>query len=439
MLDTIYSAKPSIISIIGYQKINKNGIYRINKFCLTVNQNSKILIYNTLTNVLIRSKEKEINSKATPYFEKLDDLISNWFLVPMNFDEDKLYSQLEMVIKAIPNNPRFINHYTILPTTQCNANCGYCFENGKSRISMNSSLAIDCADFICKHANPDKPVHFNWFGGEPLCNTSAIDTICKAAKESKLAFTSSMVSNCSLCSDKLIENMVNNWNLKKVKVTIDGTEKEYNKIKAYNNLCSNPYDLVLENIKSLISNGIQVICRVHFNSKNKNDSYNLINDLLYKFEANQFFKIQPHMVYSYSSDKRLPISEKDTFEFIEFQNYIYEKRALYIGAHKLILQNHHCIADRDDSVVIFPDGKLGKCEYYIDSHAFSDIYESFYSIDNIRRYKAVSASAECKSCYLRTVCYRIKNCPNNIYEYCDNKELLKKKMEYWMIESDKSK
>ncbi len=430
---TIYNKTSELESIIGHQKVQKDKDYRFIYLCKIIRQDDTILIFNMLTSHLIKiDKDLFQILNEGHYCTDYDFYITNWFLVPIDFDEFKLLTQIENIKAVINNKGKFFNQYTILTTTSCNANCYYCFER-KNNITMNGHIAHDCAKFIVSNCDKKKSVSIRWFGGEPLCNKSAINIICNDLKKNDIKYVSSIVSNCSLFSKNDIEIAKQNWNLKRVQVTIDGTEKIYNKTKAYKGYSANPFESVLNNIKMLLQNEIQVICRINFDCNYEKDMYALVDKLLVDFGITSLFKIQAHLIYKYNNDKRIPTNEDELEKFLDFQKYVYSKNVLLVIDPKDIMRQYHCMADNPNAVVILPNGKLGKCDYYVDSDTFGDIYNSKYDYDLINKYNEFNKDSKCNNCKFRPICSKLDKCPNTVSSCYENRILLEKKIEYWML------
>ena len=126
------------------------------------------------------------------------------FYVDENFDE----------INALIENSKYrLNNFSkkkfrVLTTTCCNARCPYCYEAGVKAVTMSAETAEAIADFILMQSQRVKTVEIEWFGGEPLLNTQAIDIICSCIMErkpSELKFESSMVSNGYLINDAVVQ------------------------------------------------------------------------------------------------------------------------------------------------------------------------------------------------------------------------------------------
>ena len=230
--------------LLGHQKVNDSIKYRLLKFLLFKPVNKGVLVYNLLTKqmILITNQLYDyITDNKIVYSAALNELIQYWFVVPANFDEFKCFKQLKDFYKSI-DNEEYINTFTILPTTKCNARCFYCFENNKKRADMSEQVAIDTAKYI-KMESKGKGVLIKWFGGEPLCNTKAINIISNYLSDNNIIFKSNIITNAYLFNSENVELAKNIWNVKKAQITLDGTEKLYNSIKSYiyNSICFSSY------------------------------------------------------------------------------------------------------------------------------------------------------------------------------------------------------
>ena len=89
-MNVICDANQEIFNILKGPQIYVEGKkYRFNKFCIIEEYEDNILIYNSLTGGLIGlSKLEYKNIDVTKNYEYVNFLISSWFLVTENFDEE---------------------------------------------------------------------------------------------------------------------------------------------------------------------------------------------------------------------------------------------------------------------------------------------------------------------------------------------------------------
>ena len=71
-------------------------------------------------------------------------------------------------------------------------------------------LKVLSVNYIKKSAK-DNSVTLRWFGGEPLCNSRAIDIICSELRKQGVVFTSSMVTNGYLFDVEAVQKDKKNW------------------------------------------------------------------------------------------------------------------------------------------------------------------------------------------------------------------------------------
>lgn len=432
----LYSISNVSKNLLGKQSIIKNAIYRpmiYNKF---FRFEDSMIVFNTLTGQMycLDSNEYFVSDKII-YSENIKKLIENWILVPEKFNESMLLQQVENISKSISKN-NYINKYssyTIFTTTDCNARCYYCFERGSIPINMSSKTALDVSKFIVANSNENKCVKIRWFGGEPLLNHKVIDVICNFLSSNNIVYQSSMVTNASLVTDEIIYKSIHFWNLDYVQITIDGTQSVYNKTKNYINFIGDPYTCVINNIRKLLDNGIKVLCRLNVTLNNYNNLFDLIEELYLNFASHSSFSINLKPIYNYDENgKRKILSEEIISKFQELEELIYNKGLLHIQEIKIPAETFHCMADRDDAVVILADGRLGKCNYYCGSGEFGDIYTNKINTETIDKYKVFNDNFECINCNNRPICLKIKACPNFIDKCNDYKRLFDKRVEYWM-------
>lgn len=362
------------------------------------------LLYNTFTGEIV----------LTNSFDDIQILKKKWYYISNEYDE---FDVLEKFRKQLIDsyNSMVVSTYTIFPTTDCNAKCFYCFEEGRSKKYMNKKTAMMAATYISNNCKNEK-VNIRWFGGEPLVNQMAIDTICTLLNEKGIKFSSKMATNGFLFSQKNIEKACHNWHLEQVQITIDGTEFEYNRIKNYH--CShniNPFQKVLDNIELLISNGIYVIIRLNVDFFNISDQINLVKKvLLTRFQRNKFIYIYSHLFLD-SLIAGTVQEHKQLFEQKEvLDNLLYKAGFSCHTKTSTTFKLYRCISDNKESVTIMPDGEIGLCEHYSENHFVADIRSStpFNTSEVSFLRKRLPKLDICSNCSYYPFCIRLECCPD---------------------------
>jgi len=344
-------------------------------------------------------------------------LSENFFIVPNEFDEIKFLEQVRNVIKLIDSHNKYVNRFTILPTTGCNARCYYCFEAGAKIYSMDEKTAVDVADYIIKKSQGNA-VKLNWFGGEPLCNIKAIDIISQKLMDANIKYASNMVSNSYLFDEKIVDKAVNLWHLKRISITLDGLEETYNRVKSFVNNDTNAFKKVLNNIEMLAKQKILVNIRMNMTRENSEELFQLTEFLNEKFSG--YDNITPYPAVIYEDLGYSPVKNTDDERKILHDDFIrlvgtIKKPGKGYKNYMGLIKTYSCQADDPHAVMILPNGGLGFCEHFVDCDTFSTIYEDkdkpFWS-------ESIKAKEKCKKCPCYPTCLCLSKCPPHGGELC---------------------
>ncbi len=412
----------TMFSIIGKQNVNYEKKYRPFYFLKHKKVEGGELVLNTLTGELLFFEKaqlqllNQVNNTAT---KENEQLIEKWFLVGEGFDDFSFCRQAERLINSInrihTNSP--ITSFTILTTTDCNARCFYCYQHGCEHKTMNAKTAKETAQFIIESSRGNA-VNLRWFGGEPLYNYKAIDIIVSNLKKKKINFTSTMTSNGYLFYEEIIKKAVSEWKLKRVQITIDGTEEIYNRVKAYiykNE--TNAFFRVLNNIENLLKADVFVRVRTNLDTHNADDIIKLTDYLVERFERYDNFSAYVHLLFENSCNLVKKHSEFDRVNLLKLLNSTNQKLKKHfpfeINKPLILNYKNHCIADSDSTVLVLPDGKLSKCDHYLDSHYVGSVSTGITDLEQINYYKAIRTVTEkCDSCIYRMFCMSLSICPS---------------------------
>ncbi len=408
------------------QRFREGEPYRLMNFVVKQPVEEGLLLYNVLTRAVVlltpeEARTMEEDAAAIP------ELIAKWFTVPLSFDDRNLAREVRAVGKMLEKRPKGITGYTILTTTDCNARCFYCYEKGRRRIPMTDRTAQKVADFILRN-NPGGKVRLRWFGGEPLYNKRAISLICGLLRDAKADYQSSMVSNGYLFDNETIAEAVGLWNLKKVQITLDGTEEVYNRSKAFIYAEGSPYRRVLENIHRLLQAGIRVNVRLNIDRHNADDLFDLADILIAKYGGNELFTVYSHSLFETGvAESAVSHTDAQRKELFETRMRLQEKlkRGDVAVDHKLPdkLKLHRCMADSDANILILPDGHLGKCEHFSDDHWVGDLDSAERDESVLEEFKRLREEIDaCADCPLYPDCFRLALCDEAAHCYPEERE-----------------
>ena len=276
---------------------------------------------------------------------------------------------------------------------------------------MPHKVAEDLAHYIIKHSCGEK-VEIMWFGGEPLYNMDAIDTICEILKQNNIEFFSKMISNSYLFDDSILQKATQLWNLKWLQVTLDGTEKIYNRTKSYIYNDSNAFERVFENIGKVLDVGITINIRLNLTSLNASDLNILVDKIYKKYGTDKNLIIYVNTLYNSTGLKKDELNPKALFALkIALQNKIYSYGYNSLKRTQKSLKINACMSDNDSSITVLPMGQLGKCEHYSEGDYCGSIYKEDLNLDIINKFKERSPEyPKCNDCLLYPDCFRLKVC-----------------------------
>ena len=363
----------------------KHGVYRLMRYHVKTEYNGMTFLFNTVTGELVSLSENErelIDSLPASYTPRMDNLIEHRFLVPESYDELTSVNQLRKVIRKYAFGKNSIKAFTILPTTACNARCFYCYESDYPRHTMNEETARLVVEYIKSNCEESQKAHLSWFGGEPTLGEKIIDYICDHLEKENVRFDSSMVSNGFLFTKEMVHKAKEKWRLNNIQITLDGTEEVYNKVKSYTNPGANPFQRVLDNIEYLLEDGIYVSIRMNLDRHNAGNLKDLIDILAGRFAQYKHFSVYAHEIFEGMGFKPISRSERELQGIIEMkysiESYIDSKgiRSTKPQFKKRLpaIKTTFCMADNPTSVMINPEGKLGKCQHTQYSHLYGNLH-----------------------------------------------------------------
>ena len=437
-MKVIIPTTPLIERMIGPQKRTDGQHYRLMTYVVQQPIDDGVLLYNTLTCSLVLLTPDEAADITAQ-----QELIDRWFLVPQDHDDQKACREIRQLAAILNPATNAIYKYIIFTTTGCNARCFYCYEKGTKHVTMTAETASKVVRYIVTHRSDDK-VNLRWFGGEPLVNTKVIDQICTELSGQGVPFYSWMTSNGYLFDADMVQRAKDLWQLQQVQITLDGTEQTYNRVKAYVHQGVNAFERVLQNIAMLTAAGIHVSIRLNVDKHNIGEMTELVQLLHQRFGTNEHLSIYSHELFG----ERTP---EDEVEIFAQQTQLAQQiAACGYKNHKRGLQKdinlNYCMADGDGSVVIAPDGHLGKCEHYIDSNFFGHIDSEEHDKAVLRKFKERRADIDaCATCPYYPQCIRLVMCAddfgctpgNRQYHLSAMRETMKYEYERYLHKNDK--
>ena len=420
-MQAIYQTVTPFNQLLKKQKIRPGQTYRPMYYVVEQPVDEGLLLYHTMTKAMLLLTPEEVEIyKTNP--TTLPQLVEQWFLVPQSHDDRLLSRQIRDVARMLEKKTSVITSYTIMTTTDCNARCFYCYELGRPRVPMSKDTAIKTADYIISHCKGEK-VSLRWFGGEPLYNKPVISLICRRLKDAGIDYHSTMISNGYLFNDDTIKEAKDEWRMKKVQITLDGTEQTYNRCKAYIYKDVNAYRRVIGNIHKLQDAGIHVSIRLNIDMHNAENLLELAEELHTEFCNPKGISVYMHALFEeVKGSKAIHDDEKRKFVFCQMNDIdALLKKYGFVRPRSLNRQvkTNHCMADNDRSVLIAPDGHIGKCEHYSEDHFVGQIGNEDRDTQMVKKFKETRDEIDaCATCFNFPDCVWLKLCEDipNCYQ-----------------------
>ena len=425
-MDIIVQGDKNIRSILS-RTYDKSICYHYSQFIIRQEVEAGELLLNTVTGEVILLSPEEYSaifySPSGNEDEIISQLVQYGYLVPEGCEEDKNVEKLRQVLRIRRNQNKIINFYSILPTTACNARCFYCFEYGIKQKTMSTETAERVVQYIADHHGNSR-VTLAWFGGEPSLGTKCIDYICTRMRELGIDYISQMVSNAYIFDRDMVRHAKDLWKLKTIQITLDGTEKVYNKVKAYVGNPENPYQRVLRNIQLFLDEEIKVNIRLNMDNHNASNLSELIDELRERFYGQKYLSIYIRQLKENAGEKPIVHNEKDKEQLKQWYNGLQDKleKSGWEQIWKFAMPKirlYTCMADDTYSVQITPDGVLSKCEDYIYEHVVGSLDKGITNHNVEEWWRERIHFDSCKQCPLLPSCSQLlKHCPNRSNE-CD--------------------
>ncbi len=417
-MKTIDEPKKHIDNLWGKQRVCETEVYRLMHYVIRVDHDDKVLLHNVVTGRLVeldQDETKVLDKLPMKYSPEMEQLVAEHYFVPEGFNEYKSVKQLRLICQKRPSGTA-INHYTILPTTFCNARCFYCYESDYPHVQMSEETANKLIDYIVEHCE-GKEVSINWFGGEPLVGIQRIDQISQGLKDRDVKFTSSMVSNGYLFDEATVERAADLWKLQRVQITLDGTEETYNRVKAYVNVKDNPFQRVLNNIDLLSAKKIHVNIRLNMDFYNQDDIKVLIEELGKRYSDNNSVTVYLNMLFNNAGFEPVCHSYDDMIELNsiihEYTERLRELNLSFDNMRYLNLAITQCMADNPHSIMIQPDGSFCRCEHENINDAYGNLDDGITDQQKLKKWEqTVEPSENCPNCEMFPACYHLSSCMN---------------------------
>lgn len=285
-----------------------------------------------------------------------DHIKNKGFIIEKNTDEIECVKKL---VSSIDQNDE-IFELIINPTMNCNFKCWYCYET-HIKDSKMSSLTINKVILFINNIleKPNlKQFHLSWFGGEPLLYYDKtilpiLQKIYPLLKSKEIEFVSNFTTNGLLINQKILTDC-NLFGVDHFQITLDGHRKRHNKVRFVNKERGS-YDEIVNNIKLILKNRINVTVRINISEDTLNDKVNeIINDFSdLTLEDKTFLNFSFHKVWQ---------EEKDIQNgMIKLINEFKMNKLSTQTIDEVDHVRNSCYADKKNQATINYNGEIFKC------------------------------------------------------------------------------
>lgn len=284
-------------------------------------------------------------------------------LVPAERDE---YSAWRDKLLDRRNNAAHTFTLHFLPTTLCQLECSYCFENGSQRMrGMRPELVGVSrewlATYLADHPEIDT-FRLALFGGEPLLRKDIIKLGLEAfhslARERGLDFWTELTSNAELLNEATAK-MLSQHEWRRVQITLDGP-KDVHDARRHGRNMRPTFERIMRNVQMLLSTDYipKVDIRISFDLSNADRVPELIRylaglDKQYRINLSLGL-ITPTLQNRDSARDEALLAEKALVVWNLAKQHGFEIPEEFITGP-------WCVAIAKHSAVLQPDGTLQKC------------------------------------------------------------------------------
>jgi uncharacterized protein len=343
----------------------------------------KVMIFNSVTTALAEIPQTHVellSSSCCDYLHLpevkrrvIDALARGGFVIDDEADELKGLKHAYYSDKYDRTTIRLV----LAPTLACNFSCSYCFEKPNTgetqdphcNAVMQEDVKRGVLNYVEQAAETVHSVFVTWYGGEPLLVRDLIvdlsQKIMSLTEKNKIRYSAGMITNgYLLAQDPRIVQKLEMSRVQVVHVTLDGPPDIHNSRRMLKRNAGPTFGHILEGIKLLKANGIEVYIRVNTDRGNINALSPLL-DILENNGLKDVFIYLGQVIPYTGGCKSYENSCAVTEEFTAINQAFYEelrRRAFEAGRTSYYPRMARaCDANRVNALVVGPDGDLYKC------------------------------------------------------------------------------
>lgn len=322
-------------------------------------------IYNAMTNGFLKIDKKLFDHLKNVEIGKSDlDLKEDAIIeilkesrVLVDVDEDRQFVAKQKLLYYKSNLETNFPRLVICPTSACNFECTYCFEeipNANTISKSNQDQIVEFADSFEK-----KKVAIKWFGGEPLLSFNSMQNILNGIKDRGVEIVHhSIITNGYLINDKVCD-FFNDYALNRIQITFDGLEATHDKKRVLKN-GKGTFEKIIKSVDLLIEKCPKLKINIRFNiDKDNMEEYGEFCTIYNKKWDLDNIVIYPAFIKDYTGACGCECLDTKQKEFDFFKSLKNNNDVSFNYYPKL--RNGACMANNIYSYVVGPKGELYKC------------------------------------------------------------------------------
>jgi len=426
-IETVYNAMASLIKKEWAIPLEVDTQIKCLKSIASIplNVENKYFLLNSAYRTIDEVSEIVYKSFKADDYSLLDVKEINYLIGRkyINYNHDKEMNQLII-------NQDFVNIYVIF-SYECNMKCIYCFENTETRFHKENKLTMENLLGIIEKISSKKNAIITLYGGEPLLDTNKdkINKIIDWGKE-KDNISFRIITNGTNVKSFMPQFLTIKNKILEFVITIDGPEVVHDKRRFFAD-GQGSFDKIIQTIKLLCDNSINVSIRVNLDKHNIDHQYDFLKYLSNQNINRDFMTLLYYRVENKSDISFDTLSYKQCYKLYKDLSNIKDIK-INFGDPILSLVTNMTSSDNpypyiksnycnmDKTYVIDCDGKIYCCN---ESMGLSD----FSRCLNTQKITTVcSLTEKCKKCNLYYGCYGGCNLKRYNYEVNCGKEMCEK-------------
>jgi len=423
-------------------QMRKFKYYKYSIYNIDIIYEDYVFIHNDYSNKSLwvdkQTYDEIKNNTKIQRVNKYFKLVDAGILVPDIREEETLADN----IKKSSQNRHDRLEVCIAVTRICNYRCSYCFEiDNLTRCHeiMTDETKQQIVNFIKQKTleHDYKVIKLLWFGGEPLLDVTTIKDITeRLIKEVNIPIEAQLTTNGRFATKDIIQELHDNYFLKLVNITLDGTAESFAKIRGCQ---ESDFDTVIQNIKD-----IDDIVRVKLRLNVINNADELIK--LLEFLNTQELNIEPYITNIRSTGLESAQYNEAYYKYTEdYEHIINELTSKHIFQDLCKActgrKNRQCQAVDTNHFVIDNKGNIYRCpeKIFEEEYAVGNVFEGITNKQLDYRFIENKLYDKCKYCSILPSCLGKCTMDRIIDNKGINCDALLKLKKYQLMQSDEYK